>query len=205
MLYFIFLQNRQVAFLLSTFPLVEIIGQNPNTLTHTHTRTCTRTRTRTRTRTHAQTKRVRETIYDVRCNQKVILASPNLKTFLNSQKKKILSGGDFLTRTENKKVSFISAKLNLVENKVARKLWKKNLIHLIGKSQAPLISQRRWKKFYSVFQGFRQAKSTCQWWFDFKLEPIFDTAAAASKNEARFKSGQSRLKNNHLVTLDLNP
>ncbi len=45
----------------------------------------------------------------------------------------------------------------------------------------------------------------CQWWFDFKLEPIFDTAPSASKNKARFKSGQSWLKNNHLVTLDLNP
>ncbi len=45
-------------------------------------------------------------------------------------------------------------------------------------------------RWYSVFQ----------WWFDFKLEPIFDTAPAASKNKARFKSGQSRLKNNHLTT-----
>ncbi len=35
----------------------------------------------------------------------------------------------------------------------------------------------------------------------FKLEPIFDTAQAAAKNEAHFKSGQSRLEN----TLDLNP
>ncbi len=50
--------------------------------------------------------------------------------------------------------------------------------------------------FYGVFQGFRQAK----WWFDFKLEPIFDTAPTASKNKARFKSGQSRLKNNYLAT-----
>ena len=52
---------------------------------------------------------------------------------------------------------------------------------------------------YSVFQGFRQAKSA-KGRFDFKLEPIFDTAPAASKNEACFKSGQCRLKNNHLAT-----
>ncbi len=42
---------------------------------------------------------------------------------------------------------------------------------------------------YSVFQGFRQAKSALC--FDFKLEPIFDTALTASKNEAHCKSGQS--------------
>jgi hypothetical protein len=35
------------------------------------------------------------------------------------------------------------------------------------------------------------ASLICQWCFDFKLEPIFDTAQAASKNEACFKSGQS--------------
>ncbi len=40
----------------------------------------------------------------------------------------------------------------------------------------------------------------CQWWFDFKLEPIFDTAPAASTNKACFKSGQSWLKNNQLAT-----
>jgi hypothetical protein len=39
----------------------------------------------------------------------------------------------------------------------------------------------------------------------FKLEPIFDTALAASKNEAQVKSGQNRPKNNHLATYDLNP
>jgi hypothetical protein len=42
----------------------------------------------------------------------------------------------------------------------------------------------------NVFQGFRQAKFA-NGGFDFKLKPIFDTAPAASKNEARFKSGQS--------------
>jgi hypothetical protein len=45
-------------------------------------------------------------------------------------------------------------------------------------------------KTYSVFQGFSKAKSA-NGGFDFKLEPIFDTAPAASKNKARFKSGQS--------------
>ncbi len=39
--------------------------------------------------------------------------------------------------------------------------------------------------FYSVFQGFRQAKSAN----DASMhDAIFDTAPAASKNEARFKS-----------------
>ncbi len=45
-----------------------------------------------------------------------------------------------------------------------------------------------------------KASQICQWWFDFKLEPIFDTGPAASKSEACFKSGQSRLENNHLAT-----
>jgi hypothetical protein len=39
-------------------------------------------------------------------------------------------------------------------------------------------------KSYSVFQGFRKAKSA-------NGGSIFDTAPAASKNEARFKIGQS--------------
>jgi hypothetical protein len=42
---------------------------------------------------------------------------------------------------------------------------------------------------YNVFNGFRQAKSANGG--SIKLKPIFDTAPAASKNEARFKSGQS--------------
>jgi len=33
-----------------------------------------------------------------------------------------------------------------------------------------------------------------QLWFGFKLKPIFNTAPAASKNTAQFKSGQNRLK-----------
>jgi hypothetical protein len=51
--------------------------------------------------------------------------------------------------------------------------------------------------YYSVFHRFRQAKFANG---GFKLEPIFDAAPAASKNEAGFKSDQSRLKNNHLAT-----
>ncbi len=39
---------------------------------------------------------------------------------------------------------------------------------------------------YSVFQGFSKAKSA-NGGFDLKLELIFDTAQAASKNKARFK------------------
>ncbi len=52
---------------------------------------------------------------------------------------------------------------------------------------------------YSVFQGFGKAK------FDnggsiLSSSQFFDTAPAASKNEACFQSGQSWLKNNHLAT-----
>ncbi len=45
----------------------------------------------------------------------------------------------------------------------------------------------------------------CQWWFNFKPDAIFATAPAASKNKARIKSGQNRLKNNHLEASDLTP
>jgi len=41
------------------------------------------------------------------------------------------------------------------------------------------------------------ARYFCSWWFNFRLEPIYTTATAASKNDAPFKSGQNRLKNNH--------
>ncbi len=60
------------------------------------------------------------------------------------------------------------------------------------------------RNFYSVFHQFRQAKfgnGGC----NFKLEPIFTTALAASKNEACVKRGQNRLKNNWLSNNDLNP
>ncbi len=36
-----------------------------------------------------------------------------------------------------------------------------------------------------------QLSLICLWWFDFMLKPIFDTAPAASKNEAHVKSGQN--------------
>jgi hypothetical protein len=42
---------------------------------------------------------------------------------------------------------------------------------------------------YSVFHRF-----SCLWWFDFKLEPIFDTDPAASKNNACHKIGQNGLR-----------
>jgi hypothetical protein len=41
------------------------------------------------------------------------------------------------------------------------------------------------------------------WWFNFKLNPRFATAPAASKNDTHYKSGQNILKNNHLATLIL--
>jgi len=40
-----------------------------------------------------------------------------------------------------------------------------------------------------------------RWWFDFRLVPIFNTALAASKNDARFKKGQNQLKNKQLSLL----
>jgi hypothetical protein len=39
------------------------------------------------------------------------------------------------------------------------------------------------------------------WWLDFKLEPIFSTAPATSKNNSHYKTSQNSLKNNHLATL----
>ncbi len=36
---------------------------------------------------------------------------------------------------------------------------------------------------------------------DFRLEPIFNTAPDASKNNGCFKSGQNHHKNNHLTSL----
>jgi hypothetical protein len=66
------------------------------------------------------------------------------------------------------------------------------------------MKNQNYISFYSVFQGKGQAKSA-NGGSIFKLEPIFDTAPAASKNEACFKSGQSQLKNNHLATKDLHP
>jgi hypothetical protein len=55
------------------------------------------------------------------------------------------------------------------------------------------------KKRYSVFQGFRQAKSA-NGGSILSSSQFFDTTPAASKNEAHFKSGQSLLKNNHIAT-----
>jgi len=45
------------------------------------------------------------------------------------------------------------------------------------------------------------ASSTCWWWIDFRLKPIYTTAPAASKNNARFESGQNQLENDHLALL----
>jgi len=53
---------------------------------------------------------------------------------------------------------------------------------------------------FRVFHGFGQAKFPDDG-FGFKLEPILNTAPAASKNTAWFKSGQNRPKNNHLASL----
>jgi len=39
------------------------------------------------------------------------------------------------------------------------------------------------------------------WWFNFRLEQIFYIDPTASKNDARFKSGQKWLESNHLALL----
>jgi len=39
------------------------------------------------------------------------------------------------------------------------------------------------------------------WWIDLRLEPIFNTVPAASKNTAPFKIGQNQSKNNHFASL----
>jgi len=40
-----------------------------------------------------------------------------------------------------------------------------------------------------------------RWWFGFRLKLIFNTAEAASKNDASFKKDQNRMKNMQLVWL----
>ena len=52
--------------------------------------------------------------------------------------------------------------------------------------------------FYRAFHQFGQAKFA---YGGNRLEPIFATAPAASKNDAHFKSGQNQLENNHLESL----
>ncbi len=41
----------------------------------------------------------------------------------------------------------------------------------------------------------------CLSWLDFRREPIYTTAPAATKNDAQFKSGQNQLKNKQLALL----
>jgi hypothetical protein len=45
------------------------------------------------------------------------------------------------------------------------------------------------------------ASSICLWWFDIKLEPIFTTGQAASKNELRSKVNRKQPSR----VIDLNP
>jgi len=63
-------------------------------------------------------------------------------------------------------------------------LWSKFLVNFS-------FSPKQKFHFHWAFHGFGQAKFPN--FFGFKLEPIFTTALAASKNDARFKSGQNRL------------
>jgi hypothetical protein len=74
----------------------------------------------------------------------------------------------------------------------------------ISKWVRELQTQTKLELYYSVFHQFRKAKFG-NLAFDFKLETIFATALAASKNEARVKRGQNWLENNQLANNDLNP
>jgi len=50
------------------------------------------------------------------------------------------------------------------------------------------------------FTDLRKQNLLLDWWIGFRLEPIYTTAPAASKNDSRL-SGQNRLKNNHIASL----
>ena len=63
-----------------------------------------------------------------------------------------------------------------------------------------LIKSKLILSSYRAFLGFKQAKFPDRWWFSFRFEPTFNTAEAASKNNAQYKSGKNHPKNNHLAT-----
>jgi len=51
------------------------------------------------------------------------------------------------------------------------------------------------------FTDLRKQNLLLDWWIGFRLEPIYTAAPAASKTDSRLKSGQNRLKNNHIASL----
>jgi len=53
-----------------------------------------------------------------------------------------------------------------------------------------------------AFHRFMQAKFPDGGLIKFRLEPMFNTAPAASKSTAQFKSDQNWPKNNHLASLN---
>jgi hypothetical protein len=65
----------------------------------------------------------------------------------------------------------------------------------------PYFYVPRLSKIYRVFHQFRQAKFA--YGFDIMLKPIFIIALAASKNDARHKSGQNCLTYSEFQGLDL--
>jgi hypothetical protein len=68
--------------------------------------------------------------------------------------------------------------------------WIRASSNLFPKITEPYYHMNAKLQIYSVFQGFRQAKSA-NGGSILSLSQFFDTAPAASKHEARFKSGQS--------------
>jgi len=62
-------------------------------------------------------------------------------------------------------------------------------------------SFKLWSKYDDTDRFTIWASLISQWWFNFRLKPIYDTAPTASKNTAQFKRGQNWLKNNHLALL----
>jgi len=59
-------------------------------------------------------------------------------------------------------------------------------------------------QLYRAFQEVGQAKFPEDGWLDFRLEPIFNTAPGASKNDAQFKNGQYQPKNTIISLCYLN-
>jgi len=75
------------------------------------------------------------------------------------------------------------------------------MLHLSLKGQKrALYFVKRLQERFTDFDKLDLVKFA--WWlFDFRHEPISDTAPAVSKNDARFKNGQKIFENNYLIML----
>ena len=93
-----------------------------------------------------------------------------------------------IVKLHKKSVSFIGLILSFfsVISKGVLFFVKKNIIQSVSR----IWTSSTWLNLLLLF-----------WWLGFRLEPMFDTASAASKNDACFKSGQSWVVNDHLASL----